>query len=80
MTEAIISSDGECTGFPESIGPWNWHECCLEHDNGGTDAQLAACVIGATAPWFAPVVLLAVLLMRLGRPLYNLGQRKGWWK
>jgi hypothetical protein len=81
LSEAIVvSGDGECTGFPEGIGPWNWHHCCVAHDAGGSDAQLTACVIEATALWFVPVVILAVLLMKAVRPFYVYGQRRGWWK
>jgi hypothetical protein len=78
--ETPWGSDGACTGFPDGIGPWNWAACCLPHDVGGSDGALVDC-IAAHAPGLPIVVILAaVTLMALLRPLYNLGQRWGWWK
>lgn len=72
-----MNIDG-CTGF------W-WAEwlfpkisgCCSVHDIGGTDGVLLDCLLQATPHWAWPVVGIAVALMILFRPVYNLLQK---WK
>jgi hypothetical protein len=48
-----MQPDLECTFWPEG---W-WHHCCIAHDLGGTDAELASCVIQS-----APNVVLGALV------------------
>ncbi len=79
-TATIIVTDG-CTGFPDGIGRVDWSECCLVHDAGGSDGALLDCVTDAArdqAAWMAPLFALAVFLMILFRPVYNMFQRWGW--
>lgn len=75
-----LGSDGRCTGFPNGIGQWDWSACCQVHDLGGTDADLATCLLSSTPPWAAALVFLALALMAFCRPIYNLGQRWRIWK
>lgn len=75
--------DGECTGFPEGMGPFNWHECCVAHDSWGSDGQLLDCIVskihGPTAfEWFAAVVvILCLLIMKIFQPVYDWLRRRG---
>lgn len=80
MSTEIISADGRCTGFPNGIGNWDWSHCCTVHDLGGTDGQLIDCITAATPGLPVVFIIAAVALMALYRPVYNLGQRWGWWK
>lgn len=75
-----LGSDGHCTGFPDGIGPWDWHECCLVHDAGGSDGALVDCITQVVPPWGEAIVLIAVATMVIWRPVYNIGQRHHWWK
>jgi hypothetical protein len=80
--DPTLGNDGGCTGF-------QWAErlfkginaCCVEHDLGGTDAELFWCLIAATPWWAWGAVAVAVgVALPLARPIYMHGQRKGWWK
>lgn len=79
MTPPPLGSDGHCTGLPDGIGPWDWHECCLVHDAGGSDGGLIDCVSSHVPPWAEVIVVLLVAVMVVLRPVYNEGQRLGWW-
>jgi len=74
----MINTDG-CTGFPDHVGGKDLTYCCGIHDNGGTDGQLIDCLtaLDPTNFWWILVVLLACVLMHIGRPFYNLLQRWG---
>lgn len=76
-TVLSLMSDGRCTGFPNGVGQWQWGDCCMVHDTGGTDGQLAACLLDHTPVAATPLVFLALALMAFGRPIYNLLQRLG---
>lgn len=84
MTETpspvIIPSDGRCTGFPNGVGAWDWSNCCVIHDGGGSDGALVDCIAEATPGLPIVFILAAVALMALFRPVYNLCQRWGWAK
>lgn len=72
--------DGQCTGFPEAVGPWNWHECCVVHDNWGTDGQLLDCITAEVqeAGWIGAVLVIAALLvMKIFQPVYDWLRRHG---
>jgi hypothetical protein len=59
--------DMECTMWPEGT----WSHCCIAHDLGGTDAQLAQCV-AASADWPAYGLLMAWLMyagVKIFRPI-----------
>lgn len=71
-----LGSDGHCTGFPDGLGPWDWHECCLVHDTGGRDGALLDCISDHVPTWAEAIVGLALVLMILGRPAYNWLQRR----
>ena len=77
-------SDGQCTGFPDQVGPLDFRECCLAHDAGGSDGTLLDCLVSeaqeAGLGWVAPVLCLAIALMMMARPIYMWMQRKGWVK
>jgi hypothetical protein len=75
-----LGADGRCTGFPNGIGRWQWGQCCTEHDLGGTDVTLVACLVGAVPPWAGPLCFGGVMLMGFCRPAYNVLQRWGWVK
>lgn len=75
-----LGSDGECTGFPEKIGKWDWTNCCLIHDDGGADLELFLCVAQEVPAPVVPVVAACVALMICFRPLYMIGQRHRWWR
>ncbi len=79
-TDVPLGSDGHCTGFPDSLGPWNWHECCLAHDAGGSDGQLLDCISSHVPTWAEVIVILCIALMALFRPIYNWLQRRHWVK
>jgi hypothetical protein len=80
LNDVSLGSDEGCTGFPDRLGPWDWSACCLSHDAGGTDGMLLDCLVNATPGVPAVLCVLAVFLMALFRPVYNLGQRWGWWR
>lgn len=80
LPDGAVPADGRCTGFPGGVGPWDWSHCCQVHDLGGSDGGLVDCVIAAAPGLPAAVVLAAVTVMALFRPLYNLAQRWGWVK
>lgn len=80
QVDVSLGSDGACTGFPSGIGDWDWSACCLAHDAGGTDGQLVDCIAQAASGLPIVVILAAVSVMALFRPVYNLGQRWRWWK
>lgn len=71
----VLSADGQCTGFPDSLGPWDWHQCCVQHDAGGTDGQLLDCVASSVPGWAEVIVVLCIALMVLLRPIYTWLQR-----
>lgn len=75
-----LGSDGRCTGFPNGLGRWNWAQCCVEHDAGGSDGGLLDCLMAAVPPFAWPLCGFGVALMILCRPVYNLLQRWGWVK
>lgn len=77
LTDVSLGSDGRCTGFPNGIGRWNWTECCQVHDLGGSDIELASCLLERTPIAATPLVFFSVGLMALCRPLYNWLQKKG---
>lgn len=60
--------DYQCTMWPEG----SWHHCCIAHDLGGTDAQLAQCVVQSTdVPLYGISVAIVMYLgLKLFRPLY----------
>lgn len=90
--DVSLGSDGVCTGtgWLELLLPWlkalfaSLNTCCVVHDTGGTDGQLLDCWQAAlvlhNAQWAWPIAAFAIAYMCLGRPAYNYGQRKGWWK
>lgn len=73
-----LGSDGRCTGFPNGLGRWQWGQCCIDHDAGGTDVDLLACVIKAIPLGAAPLAVAGVFTMWCCRPAYNVLQRWGW--
>lgn len=78
-----LGSDGHCTGFPDSVGSFNFLHCCIAHDLGGSDGQLLDCLTAEAAPagWGGAVLIIGcVFVMKLFQPIYNVGQRAGWWK
>jgi len=75
-----LGSDGRCTGFPNGLGRWQWGQCCIDHDAGGTDVDLLACIIKAIPLWAAPLAVGGVFTMWFCRPAYNVLQRLGWAK
>jgi hypothetical protein len=76
----VIDTDG-CTAMPDGIGAPVCRECCALHDAGGSDGALLDCVtLAARDAGYeaaAPLIALAVAVMVLLRPVYNLGQRWG---
>lgn len=79
-TPPPLGSDGHCTGFPDSVGPFNFLHCCIEHDLGSSDGQLLDCLTTEVAPlgWGGAVlIILVVLIMKTLQPIYNLLQK---WK
>lgn len=62
-------SDG-CTGFWLAEWVWPIHQCCVEHDLGGTDGVLLDCLINAGVP--AVLAALGIFGMAFWRPLYEL--------
>lgn len=78
--ELPLGSDGECTGFPEGVGPFDWSHCCVIHDAGGSDGQLADCISKAVPGVFEGLVYFCIMLMIFARPVYNVLQRWGWMK
>ena len=80
MNPVIIPADGRCTGFPNGIPwfNWDWSDCCVIHDLGGSDGTLIDCVAAATPGLPIVFVISAVGLMALYRPAYNVLQRWGW--
>jgi hypothetical protein len=78
--EITLGSDGHCTGFPDGAFGLDWSKCCVEHDQGGSDQTLYTCIIGVVPTWADAIVWCCVCLMVAARPIYNEGQRKGWWK
>lgn len=79
LTGETIDTDG-CTGFPDQLGAKDLRACCGVHDDGGTDGALIDCLqaLDPTSFLWCLGVLLAVVLMHIGRPIYNLAQRLGW--
>jgi len=75
-----LGADGRCTGFPNGLGRWQWGQCCIDHDAGGADVDLLACVIKAIPLWAAPLAVSGVFTMWCCRPIYNFGQRYLGWK
>lgn len=75
--DVSLGSDGHCTGFPDSLGPWDWQACCIAHDAGGSDGQLLDCITSAVPAPLAIVVAVGVALMIAARPIYNWLQRIG---
>ncbi len=75
-----LGADGRCTGFPNGLGRWQWGQCCVAHDAGGTDVELVACLIAAVPTWAGPLCFGGVMLMGFCRPVYNQLQRWGWVK
>lgn len=69
-------SDG-CTGFWAAELIWPIHECCVEHDFGGSDGTLLDCLYAAGVPM--ALAVLGVLIMVLFRPVYHWLKRKGLW-
>lgn len=61
--------DMQCTLWPEG---W-WHHCCIQHDLGGTDIDLAACVIQSApnAVFGAAVALVMVAGLAMFRPIWK---------
>ncbi len=78
--DTSLGNDGGCTGF-QWLERWvtGIDACCGAHDLGGSDGQLLDCLMSAVPTWAWPLVGFGVAGMILLRPLYNLGQRKGWW-
>lgn len=74
----IIATDG-CTGFPDHVAGLDLTQCCSIHDDGGRDGALIDCLIdlNPTSGVWGFVVIVCVLLMYIGRPVYNLLQRWG---
>jgi hypothetical protein len=58
--------DMECTMWPEG---W-WHHCCVAHDLGGTDFELAACVI-QSSPHSPTLGIIIALVMFAGVKLFR---------
>ncbi len=80
LLDVGLGSDGRCTGFPNGLGRWNWAQCCIDHDAGGTDVALVACLTAAVPEWAWPLCFLGVAIMGFSRPIYNQLQRWGWVK
>lgn len=75
-----LGSDGQCTGIPEGIGPFDWSDCCLTHDGGGRDGVFYDCMVDhtpGTPEWVLALMLLGLIILK---PIYNLGQRWRVWK
>jgi hypothetical protein len=63
-----MQPDLECTLWPEG---W-WGHCCIAHDLGASDADLAVCVI-QSAPnvlWGAFIAFVMIAGLALFRPIY----------
>jgi hypothetical protein len=64
-----MQTDMECTMWPEG---W-WHHCCVAHDFGASDADLAACVVQSapSAILGAIAALVMVVGLQLFRPIWR---------
>ena len=65
---SALVTDG-CTGFWWAELIWPIHQCCVEHDFGGTDGVLLDCIITAGVP--AALAAFAVFGMAFWRPVYE---------
>lgn len=73
--------DNVCTGF--QLVEWIFpviNSCCAVHDLGGTDGSLLDCLQSVLPNWTWAPAGAAIALMIALRPVYNLGQKRGWWK
>lgn len=77
LADVSLGSDGRCTGFPNSFLKWDWSVCCQVHDLGGSDGDLAKCILERTPVAATPLVFFSLALMAFCRPIYNLLQRAG---
>jgi hypothetical protein len=61
--------DFQCTLWPEG---W-WHHCCIQHDLGGADLDLAFCVIESAPNVYVGGVVAFVMLagLILFRPIWK---------
>lgn len=78
--DVSLGSDGGCTGVPSGLVNEALLKCCVENDLGGRDGQLLDCATDALPGVPVVLVSLAIFIMALFRPLYNLLQRWGWVK
>jgi hypothetical protein len=65
--------DFECTFWFEGT----WHHCCIAHDLGGSDEQLAQCVAQSTG-WASWGLLIAALMyfgVKMFRPILRAGKK-----
>lgn len=65
-----MNPDMQCTWWPDVWFGVSITHCCVAHDLGGSDAELAMCVASA-AWWLLPVALVMWLGVKAGRPIYR---------
>lgn len=70
-----MNPDMQCTWWPDEWFGQSITHCCIQHDLGGSDLDLARCVY-ETNPWLLPVAGLMLVGVILGRPIYRAIKRR----
>jgi hypothetical protein len=65
-----MNPDMQCTWWPDEWFGVSITHCCVAHDLGGTDWQLAVCV-AQTSPWLIPVAAMMLVGVIFGRTIYR---------
>jgi hypothetical protein len=64
--EISYNSDG-CSWVPDF---W-FRDCCIQHDLGGTDLELAQCIVANTSPELYPIGILLAIIYFIGLKLFG---------
>lgn len=67
--------DFECTWWPDAWYGISLTQCCIEHDLGGTDWQLARCVADLS-PAFTGLGLLMFVGLKAFGPIYRVWKKR----
>ena len=67
--------DFQCSWWPDQWFGQSLTECCIAHDLGGVDLDLAACVAGLGDWKFAVLGLVMLIGVKFGRPIYEAWKR-----
>lgn len=71
-----MQPDFECTLWPDGWFGQSITDCCIAHDLGGSDAELAACVAGHGGAGFLILGLVMWAGVKLFRPIYRAWKRR----